>query len=121
MDRTESHDLRWDAIERRMRELEPVLRRRGTIVMKAGRRSPAWSLRYKDCSSGRRVQRSLYLGIDPSLILRAQQLLQHFRKIERWNRELDTAGRRMKQLVAFLKRPHRSDRNQAGAQGAVRH
>ena len=120
MDRVGPHDLRWCTIERRMQDLEPVMRRQGAIVMKAGRGSPAWVLRYYDSSTGQRVRKSLYLGIDPILVQRAQMLLDHFRKIDRWGRELDQAGRKMKQLVALLKRPDRSDRKPAGARGPLR-
>jgi hypothetical protein len=120
-DRTTVSDLRWQTIERRMRELEPVLRRQGAITAKTGRKSPAWSLRYKDYSTGKRVQKTLYLGTDPGLVQRAQRLLEHFRRVERWDREIELAGRKMKRIVAVLRRPRRSDRRRAGPRGAVRH
>jgi hypothetical protein len=119
-DRTAASDLRWQTIERRMRELEPVLRRQGTITAKTGRKSQAWSLRYKDYSTGTRVQKTLYLGTDPGLVQCAQQLLEHFRRLERWDREIELAGRRIKRIVALLKRPRRSDRMLATPRGAIR-
>jgi len=120
MDRTTPPDARWPVIEQRLRDLQPVLRRQGTIVMKTGRKSPAWSLRYKAYSAGKRVQKSVYLGTDLSLVQRARELLEHFRKLERWDSDVDLARRRMKGIVALLKRPRRSDRKLVNVRGTNR-
>ena len=75
----ENREQRWRRIEGRMWQLEPMLRRQGVIVPKAGRRSPVWVLGYNDHSSGAGVQKCVYLGIDAVVVERALDLLAQFR------------------------------------------
>jgi hypothetical protein len=110
MDHQRSRERRWRHICDRMQAAADQLQRHGVLAAKGGRKSPAWCVRYNDYLEGRRRQRSIYVGTDPVLVEQARQLLEEFRQIDRDVQELDAALKKLRQIVAFLKRPRRSDR-----------
>ena len=107
MNHSRLRDQRWQQVDRRFRELEPVLHRYGVIVQKGAQKSPFWYLRYNDYETGSRVQKSIYLGTDPFLVEYARRLLYHFRQLDQWDRDLAIAAGKLRLLLAVLKRPER--------------
>jgi len=105
-----NREKRWQHIRQRMEAAAQRLQRHGVLVAKGGRKSPAWCVRYNDYAEGRRRQRSIYVGTDSVLVDRAGKLLAEYRELNRWQREMDAVLRSMRHIVAWLKRPNRTDR-----------
>jgi hypothetical protein len=119
MDRLPLREQRWQRIQSRIDQAATILQRHGALVAKQGRKTPEWCIRYSESVEGRRRQRSIYIGTDPILVDRAKRLLEHYRQLDRWDRELEAAAGSLRRLVARLKRPYRSDRKLSCAQGAI--
>jgi hypothetical protein len=90
-----------------------LLKRYGVLIPKSGRKSPAWCVCYNDYSEGRRVQRAIYVGIDPVLVRRTRQWLGELQELDRRKREIDAALRALKRVVSLAKYPHRVRRKLA--------
>jgi hypothetical protein len=99
-----------------MLTVQPILQQQGTVRGKNGRKTVQWCIRYREIN-GRRRQRSIYIGTDPVLLKRARHLLSDFQCQTRWKRELEVAARKMRRIIALLKRPYRSDRKSGRCAG----
>jgi hypothetical protein len=95
-DRAAGADLegRWAAIEERLAAVADRLVRQGTMARKvtpAGRE--VWVIRYVDEEGGARVQRSIYVGDHPELVVRARRLLGRYRERQHWPEEIASYAR----------------------------
>jgi hypothetical protein len=113
MDHQLTRERRWLRILGRMQADAQLLKRYGVLTLKGGRKSPAWCVCYNDYSERRRVQRAIYVGIDPVLVSRTRQWLEEHQELDRRKREIDKALRRLKRIVSLLRYPHRVRRKVA--------
>jgi hypothetical protein len=113
MRRQPTRERRWLRILGRMQADAVLLKRYGVLIPKAGRKSPAWCVCYNDYSEGRRVQRAIYVGIDPVLVRRTRRWLEEHQQLDRRKREIDKALRSLKRIVSLLRYPHRVRRKVA--------
>jgi hypothetical protein len=120
MDHLQDREARWHCLQAQMEEARAWLSRSGAVVTKQVHGAPAAFLRFNTYEAGRRRQRSIHVGIDPILIERVRRLLDHFRTVARWDHELETAARKLRPLVARLKRPHRKLKSRHLHPGAIR-
>jgi len=108
-----TRERRWLRILGRLQADAQLLKRYGVMTLKGGRKSPAWCVCYNDYSEGRRVQRAIYVGIDPVLVRRTRQWLEEHQQLDRRKREMDAALRTLKRIVSLLRYPHRVRRKLA--------
>src|SRR5262245_2122716 len=81
-------ERRWRQLRARIDEKAGLLAQQGSLASRLAGRRRVWSLRFVDrTSADRPVQRSIYVGSDPELVHRTQDLLDDLRRSCRWTRE----------------------------------
>jgi hypothetical protein len=100
------HDLeaRWNRIRTTMEQNRPALEQQGSIVAKKVDGVTVRVLRFCQRHHGRRLQRSIYLGVDTELVRRATALLEAFREPLNWQSETDSAAAALGHIVRRLRR-----------------
>ena len=100
-------EARWQKVHLVLRRHAAALAAQGTLASRlaAGRR--VWSVRFYQSVGTRRAQRSVYLGSDPRLLKRAEELLREFRRPKVIQEELQVMSRLCNVLLRAVKRAHR--------------
>jgi hypothetical protein len=78
VDDTTGNNAGWDKLRRRIEELQPLLKTRGSLVLLKKRRRLYWYLRYSDSGCNGPKQRSVYVGSDDNA-RRVRDLLEQIR------------------------------------------
>ncbi len=97
-------EARWERIRSAMEQNRPLLERQGTIAFKKAGGVTVRVLRFCEQRQGRRLQRSIYLGVNDELLRRGLALLEAFREPIRWQAETAAAAAALGSIVSRLRR-----------------
>jgi chorismate-pyruvate lyase len=100
----QSLEARWGRIRTAMEQKRALLEHQGTITVKKVGGQAVRVLRFCERQQGRRWQRSIYLGVDAELVLRAIALLEAFREPLRWQAETAAAAAALGSIASRLRR-----------------
>ncbi len=75
-------ESQWIELRTRLDSIASLLRTQGVLDRKHQKGRWVWRVRYTDKVNARR--RTIYIGTDPELARRVQELLNHYREQQRW-------------------------------------
>jgi len=102
--RNAATEARWKAIRDRILANAGFLGRQGALNSKVARGRTVYRVRFRVPGRGRRTQRNIYVGDDPRLVARTQELLREIRDARAWPRQVAAYARLVAGLTAALKR-----------------
>jgi hypothetical protein len=83
-------EQRWSLLQAKIAPHARLLAQQGSLASRLASGRRVWSLRFvAEMADGRIVQRSIYIGTDPELVNRAQQLLCQYRREPKEAKEME--------------------------------
>jgi hypothetical protein len=100
---------RWQAIRQKLEAAADDLSRQGTLASRLASGRRVWSVRfYEQQSDGRRHQRAIYLGSNPELVNRAEELLAEYRQRQEWCEQAELFAKISRSLCRAVARGRKS-------------
>jgi hypothetical protein len=97
-------EARWAAIRDKILANAAFLETQGALNAKAARGRTVYRIRFRVPDRGRMTQKNIYIGDEPRLVARTQELLREIRDARAWPRQVATYAHLVAGLVAALKR-----------------
>jgi hypothetical protein len=97
-------EARWALILDKILANTAFLETQGALNAKVARGRTVYRVRFRVSDQGRRTQKSIYIGDDPRLVARTQDLLRDIRDARAWPRQVAAYARLVAGLMAALNR-----------------